>query len=180
MQEPIACVTRAWGSFGRSSASQPSAWFWAWSWDPLKFTRRHPPHHLSPAWANGGIDGINPATDTLFKEGLVYEADVLGSSNKAQADFFLWKEAKFTEEQYRKWFGKRKPCIKGSDSHNVNDELGKLKDQNSQPTDKYGWIKPEPTFNGLRQIINEPEDRVYIGRIPPKLEARPDFFCRRR
>ena len=118
----------------------------------------------------GGIDGINPATDTLFKEGLVYGADILGSSNKAQADFFLWKDSKFTEEQYRTWFGRRKPCIKGSDSHNVNDELGKLKDQHSKPTDKYCWIKADPTFNGLRQIINEPEDRVYIGRIPPKLE----------
>ncbi len=57
------------------------------------------------------------------------QTDILGSSNKAQADFFLWKDGKFTEEQYRKWFGRRKPCIKGSDSHNVNDELGKVKDQ---------------------------------------------------
>lgn len=118
----------------------------------------------------GGIDSINPATDTFFKEGLVYEADILGSSNKAQADFFLWKDGKFTEEQYQKWFGRRKPCIKGSDSHNVNDELGKLKDQHSKPADKYCWVKADPTFNGLRQIINEPEDRVYIGRIPPKIE----------
>lgn len=118
----------------------------------------------------GGIDNINPETDTLFKEGLVYDADVLGSSNKAQADFFLWKSGKFTEEQYRKWFGRRKPCIKGSDSHNVNDELGKLKDQHSKSVDKYCWIKADPTFNGLRQIINEPEDRVYIGRLPPKMD----------
>lgn len=118
----------------------------------------------------GGIDNINPETDTLFKEGLVYDADILGSSNKAQAEFFLWKPSKFTEEQYKKWFGRRKPCIKGSDSHNVNDELGKLKDQHSKPADKYCWIKADPTFNGLRQIINEPEDRVYIGRLPPKME----------
>lgn len=118
----------------------------------------------------GGIDGINPATDTLFKEGLVYDADILGSSNKAQADFFLWKGDKFTDEQYAQWFGKKKPCIKGSDSHNVNDELGKLKDEKSQPTNKYCWIKADPTFNGLQQIINEPEDRVYIGRMPPKME----------
>ncbi len=118
----------------------------------------------------GGIDGINPATHTLFKQGLVRNADILGSSNKAQADFFLWKGKKFTEEQYREWFGKRKPCIKGSDSHNVNDELGKLKDEKSQPTDKYCWIKADPTFNGLRQIINEPKDRVYIGSMPPKME----------
>src|SRR5258708_34712108 len=52
MPAPIACVKRAWRSFGRLSGSQPSAWFWAWSWDPLKFMRRHPPHHLSPARAN--------------------------------------------------------------------------------------------------------------------------------
>lgn len=118
----------------------------------------------------GGIDNINPESDTLFKEGLVYDADILGSSNKAQADFFLWKSGKFTEEQCRKWFGRRKPCVKGSDSHNVNDELGKLKDKHSKPADKYCWIKADPTFNGLKQIINEPEDRVHIGRLPPKME----------
>lgn len=118
----------------------------------------------------GGIDNINPETETLFKEGLVSSADILGSSSKAQADFFLWKDGKFTEEQYHQWFGKRKPCIKGSDSHNVNDELGKLKDHESKPIDKYCWIKADPTFNGLRQIINEPEGRVYIGRLPPKAQ----------
>src|SRR5258706_15045323 len=52
MLASIACVKRAWRSFGRLSGSQPSAWSWAWSWDPLKFMRRHPPHHLSPAQAN--------------------------------------------------------------------------------------------------------------------------------
>src|SRR6267154_2140212 len=52
MLASIACVKRAWRSFGRLSGSQPSAWFWAWSWDPLRFMRRYPPHHLSPAQAN--------------------------------------------------------------------------------------------------------------------------------
>jgi len=75
---------------------------------------------------------------------------LLGSSNRAQADFFLWKDSKYTENQYGKWFRRRKPCIKGSDSHNVNDELGKLKDHHSKPTDKCCWIKADPTFNGLR------------------------------
>ena len=63
----------------------------------------------------------------------MYEADILGSSNRAQADFFLWKDRKYKEVQYQQWFGRRKPCIKGSDSHNVNDELGKLKDKHSKP-----------------------------------------------
>jgi len=118
----------------------------------------------------GGIDRIDPKTDKLFKQNLVAAADILGSSNRKQADFFLWKDPTYSEDDYRGWFRNRKPCIKGSDSHGSNDELGKLKDQNSQPTDKYCWIKADPTFGGLRQIINEPEDRVYIGRVPPKLE----------
>ncbi|MFZ1990664.1 MAG: hypothetical protein WAW96_12930 [Alphaproteobacteria bacterium] len=117
----------------------------------------------------GGIGDIDPKTDKLFKEGLVLAADVLGSSNKKQSDFFLWKDSKYSEDEYRGWFGKRKPCIKGSDSHNVNEEIGRLKDHDSKPTDRCCWIKADPTFNGLRQIINEPEDRVFLGREPPKL-----------
>ncbi|MXX84852.1 MAG: hypothetical protein F4Y71_00150 [Acidobacteria bacterium] len=118
----------------------------------------------------GGIDEINPATDKLLKEGLVWHADILGSSRQKQADFFLWKDERFSIAQYKSWFGRRKPCIKGSDSHNTNDEIGRLKDHESRPIDKYCWIKGNPTFAGLRQITNEPEGRVYIGRLPPKLE----------
>src|SRR5258708_36495474 len=40
MQAPVACETQAWRSFLRLSGSLPSAWFWAWSWDPLRFARR--------------------------------------------------------------------------------------------------------------------------------------------
>jgi predicted ATPase len=118
----------------------------------------------------GGIDDIDPTTDQLLKLNLIRDADMLGSSNKRQADFFLWKHPTYTEQQFRDWFGVRKPCVKGSDSHNVNDELGKLKDHKSQPTDKYCWIKADPTFAGLRQILHEPEDRVFIGACPPKME----------
>lgn len=117
----------------------------------------------------GGIDSIDPRTHKLFKDGLIRKADMLGSGNRKQADFFLWKDTKFSEEEYKLWFGKRKPCVKGSDSHNANDEVGRLKDQDSKPTERYCWIKADPTFDGLRQIINEPEDRIFIGAVPPKL-----------
>jgi ABC-type lipoprotein export system ATPase subunit len=130
----------------------------------------------------GGIDTIDPKTDKLLKEGLVFDADILGSGNKKQADFFLWKDTAYSEADYKKWFGKRKPCIKGSDSHNANDEIGRLKDHNSKPTDRYCWIKADPTFIGLQQIVNEPEDRVFIGALPPKLERVKDnktFFLSR-
>lgn len=35
---------------------------------------------------------------------------------------------------------------------------------------KFSWIKADPTFDGLKQIIYEPEDRIYIGEIPPVIE----------
>ncbi len=118
----------------------------------------------------GGIDDINPKSDAYLKEGLIRQADLLGSANQKQRDFFLWKDSKYPEEFYKGWFGKRKPCIKGSDSHNQNDKLGRLKDENSDPTDRCCWIKADPTFAGLRQILHEPEDRIFIGACPPKLE----------
>jgi hypothetical protein len=31
------------------------------------------------------------------------------------------------------------------------------------------WIKANPTFQGLRQIIHEPEDRVFLGDVPPSV-----------
>ena len=117
-----------------------------------------------------GLDDINPKTDAYLKEGLVRQADLLGSANEKQRDFFLWKDPKYTEDVYKGWFGKRKPCIKGSDSHNQNDRIGRLKDKNSDPTDKCCWIKADPTFKGLRQVINEPADRIYLGVRPPKLD----------
>lgn len=60
-----------------------------------------------------------------------------------------------------------KPCIHGSDAH----EITRL----FRPDhDRFCWIKADPTFEGLRQLLYEPEDRVYIGPTPPILhdEAR--------
>lgn len=53
----------------------------------------------------------------------------------------------------------RLPVCVFSDNHDIRD---------------YGvaepcWIKADPTFKGLRQIIHEPEDRVYLGDTPPSV-----------
>jgi ABC-type lipoprotein export system ATPase subunit len=119
----------------------------------------------------GGLDDIDPKADKYFKEGLTKAANILGSSNEKQRFFFLCKNEKYKPEEYEQWFGGPKPCIKGSDTHNASHEIGRLKDHESKPTDKYCWIKADPTFEGLKQILIEPEDRVYIGRVPPKVQA---------
>jgi len=117
----------------------------------------------------GGIDNIDPVNDQWFKQGLINDSDLIGSSNQKQIDFFLWKDEKFKEEQFFEWFKDKKPCLKGSDSHDHSYPVGLLKDTKSNPCDKSCWIKADMTFEGLKQVVNEPEDRIFIGKIPQKL-----------
>ncbi|TAH18863.1 MAG: hypothetical protein EAZ08_10230 [Cytophagales bacterium] len=115
----------------------------------------------------GGIDRIIPSV--FFKLGIINKSDLLGSSTKSEIEYFLWKHDKITKEQFKEWFGKPKPCVKGSDAHNSKYPIGKLKDRNSEPIEKYCWIKANPTFEGLRQIIFEPE-RVSIQEEHPNIK----------
>lgn len=62
------------------------------------------------------------------------------------------KVVKFLKEK----INKEHPLVLCSDNHNIKDYGAKA------PC----WIKADPTFKGLLQILNEPEDRVYIGESP--------------
>lgn len=117
----------------------------------------------------GGIDEIDPNTDGFLKLSLIKKAHIMGSSTKKQIDFFKWEDEKFSKEQFEILFDKPKPCIKGSDAHKINYPFGKLQNKDSQPDNKYCWIKADTTFDGLRQIIIEP-DRVFIGEEPDLLK----------
>lgn len=56
--------------------------------------------------------------------------------------------------------GSLKPCIHGSDAHS-NDKLFK------PDMDRFCWVKADPTFNGLKQMLFEPQERVLIGDTKP-------------
>ena len=57
------------------------------------------------------------------------------------------------------------PCIWGSDS-------AKLDKIFEPDLDRYCWIKADPTFEGLKQIIYEPVTRIYIGKDIPMSETK--------
>lgn len=52
------------------------------------------------------------------------------------------------------------PLILASDNHNASEY------ENS----RFVWIKADPTFEGLKQIVNEPQGRVFIGEEPELLK----------
>ena len=117
---------------------------------------------------HGGIGDIDPVADAWIKEEYTKKAHIIGTSNENQIRFFHWRNANFTKAQFGAWLGRKKPCIKGSDSHEHTYPIGRLRDRYSRPTEKYCWIKADPTFEGLKQIIYEPEGRVFIGRNKPR------------
>lgn len=63
--------------------------------------------------------------------------------------------------------GSPKPAIRGSDAHKIADYGVFPLDKNGKPRNT--WIKAVPSFGGLRQILNEPAARVYIGTEPSKV-----------
>lgn len=71
-----------------------------------------------------------------------------------------WALAEGDEESRIKEFGSIKPCIWGSDAH----EYERLF---SPACDKHCWVKSEPSFEGLVQILYEPHARVRIQKDMP-------------
>lgn len=56
--------------------------------------------------------------------------------------------------------GARRPLIIASDNHDIKQY--KLKTE--------CWIKADCTFKGLKHMLHEPEDRVFVGSTPPLIE----------
>ena len=52
-----------------------------------------------------------------------------------------------------------------SDAHNFSDASSKDRIGNC-----FTWIKADPTFEGLKHVLNEPQERIFIGEIPEKLK----------
>ena len=97
----------------------------------------------------------------LTKKNFLQSAHILDTGSPDTINWALGRKD-LSKRDFINEFGKLKPCIHGSDAHSL--------DTICQPdNDKYCWIKADPTFDGLIRILNEPEERVYIGEYPPKL-----------
>ncbi len=120
---------------------------------------------------NDGASGLNHDDGYKAKRQQIYRfSDAIFSGNPKDRDYFLGKGSD-TKEQLIKSINGPRPCIHGSDAHN-EEKLFK------PDKDRYCWIKADPTFEGLRQVIYEPEARVRIQKSSPTLDLRKPFFER--
>lgn len=102
---------------------------------------------------SGSLSGV--------RRDIYHISDMVFSGNDNDRKYFLGQKSNNSVEVKEKC-GSLKPCIHGSDAH-TEDKLF------APDNDRYCWIKADPTFDGLKQLRCEPEDRVYIGKEPPLL-----------
>jgi len=105
----------------------------------------------------------HPSADNYFMQ----SADMFETRSPGNVDLFLGRKTKENEGFFDNFLntmgGKPKPAISGSDAHKIAD-YGKF------PGDRITWIKADPTFEGLRKVLIEPEGRVFIGECPEQLQ----------
>jgi len=100
--------------------------------------------------------------DHNIRKVLIQKANFLFASNKNTIAWALGKKRN-DKQDFANEFKSFKPCIHSSDAHNY--------DRLFEPENKrYTWIKADTTFEGLKQIIHEPEGRVYLGDEPEILK----------
>lgn len=136
-------------------------------------------HFLVVTAANN--DGIRAQRGVKRKEGISDEIDkfsdaFFGSAEAKNPQYFL-KTDRYEDDQ----LAAKKPVISSSDAHSFEDmanSLGKRFvieeiDKDGKRFDKVvsdvTWIKADPTYEGLKQMLYEPVsgERVFIGPVKP-------------
>lgn len=117
-----------------------------------------------------GASGVRDSSLRALREELYRRVDGIFSSTPSTCEYFLGRGADTAETVIQK-YGSLKPCLHGSDAHTI--ETLCRPNQN-----RFTWIKADPTFEGLRQVIFEPKDRVRIQEKNPQDEFKRPYFSR--
>lgn len=122
--------------------------------------------------ANASKDGASGIRDNGFlatKKDIYNFSDMIFSGNPKDVEHFMGGEDRSLEDVVND-YGKVIPCVHGSDAHSLERVF-------EPDLKRYCWIKADPNFDGLRQVLYETE-RVKIQELPP--EKKPGYQTIRR
>lgn len=100
---------------------------------------------------HGGFEGIDPIAESALKSNILKGTDIVETLQEDVRTAFL------EHPGVLKAAGKRTPAFKSSDSHEI-DELGR----------EYTWVKGEKSFEGMRQALYFPSERISFDADKPK------------
>jgi hypothetical protein len=115
--------------------------------------------------------------DHHLRQTLLQGCDMVFGSNPKTVQWCLGKDPyREGTDAFISEFKSLKPCIHGSDAHDL-DRIGRPCAKRGVASHTCGagsdcemrhcWIKADPTFEGLRQVVYEPESRVRIQADDP-------------
>jgi len=116
--------------------------------------------------------------DHHIRKGILQKSDMVFSSNPKTKEWCLGRKPyREGEEHFIKEFKTLKPCIHGSDAHRLEDvghpcalrgQKGHVcvNDLNACEL-RHCWVKADPTFEGLKQLLYEPAERVTVQASDP-------------
>jgi ABC-type lipoprotein export system ATPase subunit len=111
--------------------------------------------------SNDGVSGIQGDDSyVLTRQDIERFSDIIFSGTPSQRLYWLGKKAGFDAGYIENKYGSLKPCLHGSDAHTDDAVV-------APQFERYCWIKGELNFETLKQVVLEPERRVYIGVSPP-------------
>ena len=99
-----------------------------------------------------------------FRQAIYKFVDGVFSATPSDIAYFSGEKASCPVDLVIKECGSLKPCVHGCDAHK-NDKIFEPDQQ------RYCWIKADPTFNGLKQILYEPKERVKVSQMLPDYKA---------
>ncbi|WP_166358917.1 TrlF family AAA-like ATPase [Pseudomonas akapageensis] len=106
---------------------------------------------------------VQPSEDLYFMQ----LTDIVEDRDQENIDLFACRKTPANEafiDDFIKTIGGRpKPCVSGSDGHSI----ASFKTWRAETRTRKTWIKADPTFEGLRQIIFEPTARVRVQELSP-------------
>lgn len=108
--------------------------------------------------ASDGTSGVRDAADQVTRRVIESFAHIIFASSQAQREFWLGERS--SPDEIRSTYGGLKPCLHGSDAHdlpNVASPFG----------DRFSWIKGGLEFDALRQACIDPQYRAHVGAEPP-------------
>jgi len=118
----------------------------------------------------GGMEDIEWETQPTEDLYFMRLADVVETRNKKNIDLFACQKTDANKafiDNFRETIGGRaKPCVSGSDGHSI----AAFKEWREETKTRKTWIKADPTFEGLRQILFEPTARVRVQETNPVLD----------
>ncbi|NTU79265.1 MAG: hypothetical protein HGA45_07650 [Chloroflexales bacterium] len=122
---------------------------------------------VMPYGTYNGLEKLDWQKHPFSDRDFMHLADIFETRDADDVSLFLGirteRNKRFIDEFQDNMGGKPKPAVSGSDAHCVAD-------YGNFPSKKATWIKADPTFNGLKQVLVEPKCRSFIGDVPPDIE----------